>query len=92
MRIVLLAILAAFWLGATPVQAETGLDRVAKRFMALDRDGDDAVSFSEFMEMVRARARERFAAMDQNGDGEVTEEEFRSFWRKRKAEWYRPRH
>ena len=46
----------------------------AKRFAAMDKDGDGQVSAQEFF----AAAQQRFAAADVNGDGRVTKEELRS--------------
>lgn len=78
-------------IGASPALAgpATATDKVVKKFMALDRDGSEGVSWSEYMDMVQARARQRFIHMDANRDGEVNEEEFRSFWRREKTRWYR---
>lgn len=70
----------------------TPTDKIVERFMALDIDASNAVSFEEYMIMVRERAEARFAAMDGNGDGEVTAEEYRAFWKARRAKWYRIKH
>jgi hypothetical protein len=64
-------------------------DKIVKRFMALDSDESDGVSFEEYMLMVNQRAEDRFASMDGDGNGEVTGNEFRKFWKQRKAKWYR---
>jgi Ca2+-binding EF-hand superfamily protein len=48
--------------------------RRAKRFAAMDKDGDGKVSAQEFF----AAAQQRFTAADANGDGRVTKEELRS--------------
>jgi Ca2+-binding EF-hand superfamily protein len=51
------------------------LDAVrAKRFAAMDKDGDGQVSAAEFF----AAAQQRFTAADANGDGRVTQDELRS--------------
>lgn len=49
-------------------------DLKAKRFAALDKDGDGRVSAEEFF----AAAQQRFAAADLNKDGQVTREEIES--------------
>ena len=46
-------------------------DRRAKRFAAMDKDGDGQVSAAEFF----AAAQQRFTAADANGDGRVTKDE-----------------
>ena len=49
-------------------------DRRAKRFAAMDKDGDGKVSAAEFF----AAAQQRFTAADVNGDGRVTQDELPS--------------
>jgi Ca2+-binding EF-hand superfamily protein len=49
-------------------------DRRARRFAAMDKDGDGQVSAAEFF----AAAQQRFTAADANGDGRVTQDELRS--------------
>jgi len=66
-------------------------DRIVLRFMELDTDASEGVSFDEYMAMVNQRAEDRFRSMDANQDEEVSEEEFRQFWLTRKAQWYRLR-
>jgi len=46
----------------------------AKRFAAMDKNGDGQVPAAEYF----AAAQQRFAAADVNGDGRVTKEELRS--------------
>jgi Ca2+-binding EF-hand superfamily protein len=46
----------------------------ARRFAAMDKDGDGEVSAAEFF----AAAQQRFTAADANGDGRVTKDELRS--------------
>jgi Ca2+-binding EF-hand superfamily protein len=46
----------------------------AKRFAAMDKNGDGQVSAAEYF----AAAQQRFAAADTNGDGRLTKEELRS--------------
>jgi Ca2+-binding EF-hand superfamily protein len=46
----------------------------AKRFAAMDKNGDGQVSAEEYF----AAAQQRFAAADANGDGRVTKDELRS--------------
>jgi len=64
-------------------------DKIVAKFMALDTDADEGVSFEEYMTMVQERARARYDVMDADGDGEVTSEEYRNFWKSRMAQWYR---
>jgi len=64
-------------------------DKIVLRFMELDLDGTEGVSFEEYMTMVNQRAEDRFKSMDANADEEVSEEEYRNFWQSRKAQWYR---
>ncbi len=84
------ALMAAMWLaGVSPGLAGTATDKVVEKFMALDLDESDGVSWNEYLAMVQNRAHQRFMHMDANRDGEVSEEEFRDFWRREKARWYR---
>jgi Ca2+-binding EF-hand superfamily protein len=46
----------------------------ARRFAAMDKDGDGRVSAAEFF----AAAQQRFTAADSNGDGRITKDELRS--------------
>jgi hypothetical protein len=69
----------------------TATDKIVNRFMELDTDTSEGVSFEEYMTMVQQRATDRFASMDANEDGEVTAEEYREFWKARKAQYYRPK-
>ncbi len=64
-------------------------DKIVNAFMELDTDGDDGVSYKEYMTMVQQRARTRFGEMDINRDKAVSSAEYRQFWRKQKAQWYR---
>jgi hypothetical protein len=68
---------------------ETPTDKIVDRFMQLDTDQSDSVSFDEYMTMVQQRAKDRFDAMDTNHDGQVTPDEYRQFWQLRKQQWYR---
>jgi len=68
---------------------QTATDKIVDRFMTLDTDASEGVSFDEYMAMVQQRADDRFKSMDTNGDGEVTADEYRAFWQSRKAQWYR---
>lgn len=70
--------------GATGVTT----NKLANRFIALDRNGD-GVSFSEFMTMIESRARREYKEMDGNGDGRVSRYEYKRFWNERKAQYYR---
>jgi len=67
----------------------TATDKIVQKFMELDLDENEGVSFDEYMEMVYERAIDRFGQMDSNGNGEVTSEEYRSFWKERMAKYYR---
>ncbi len=67
----------------------TATDKIVARFMELDSDTTQSVSFAEYMAMVRQRAKARFASMDRNHDGEVTAEEYRAFWKAQKSQYYR---
>jgi len=77
---------------ATPESGPlTATDKIVNRFMELDTDTSEGVSFEEYMVMVQQRAQDRFASMDANQDGEVTADEYREFWMARKAQYYRPK-
>ena len=67
----------------------TATDKIVDRFMELDTDETEAVSYKEYMVMVKKRAQARFASMDKNRDGEVTAEEYRVFWKAQKSQYYR---
>jgi len=67
----------------------TSTDKIVDRFMELDTDASEGVSFDEYMAMVQQRAQDRFKGMDANEDGEVTADEYRQFWQSRMAQWYR---
>jgi hypothetical protein len=66
-------------------------DKIVKKFMQLDFDESEGVSFEEYELMVLQRMGERFYKMDTNGDDEVSAEEYRAFWKAKKAQYYRPR-
>ena len=81
-----------FLLGAVNAawgEALSSTDKIVNVFMELDADGNDGVSYEEYMTMVQERARTRFMAMDANRDEELSAEEYREFWSKKKAQWYR---
>lgn len=67
----------------------TPTDKIVDRFMELDTDESEGVSFDEFNMMVMERAMQRYSAMDTDEDGEVTSEEYRVFWKAQKAQYYR---
>lgn len=67
----------------------TPTDKIVDRFMELDTDESEGVSFDEFNTMVMERATQRYFAMDTDDDGEVTSEEYRAFWKAQKAQYYR---
>ncbi len=66
-------------------------DKIVNKFMALDLDESETVSYEEYKTMVMQRLDERFRLMDANEDGEIDEEEYRSFWTETKSQYYRPR-
>jgi len=74
---------------AKPSGPMTPTDKIVRRFMELDLDTSEGVSFEEYMTMVNQRAEDRFKSMDSNQDEEVSEDEYRTFWQTRKAQWYR---
>ncbi len=74
---------------AKPTGPLSPTDKIVRRFMELDLDATEGVSFEEYMIMVNQRAEDRFKSMDANQDEEVSEEEYRTFWQSRKAQWYR---
>jgi len=67
----------------------TATDKIVARFMELDTDVSEAVSFEEYMFMVLERTEARFALMDENQDGEVSADEYRQFWQAQKSQYYR---
>ncbi len=67
----------------------TATDKIVARFMELDTDVTEGVSFEEYMSMVLERTEARFALMDENQDGEVSADEYRQFWQAQKAQYYR---
>lgn len=75
--------------GADTSGPVTSTDKIVDRFMELDTDASEGVSFDEYMAMVQQRAEDRFKGMDANQDGEVTADEYRQFWQSRMAQWYR---
>ncbi|MDQ6983912.1 MAG: thymidylate synthase [Ghiorsea sp.] len=66
-------------------------DKVVEKFMELDFDESEGVSWDEYELMVMGRMGDRFNLMDANEDGEISEEEYRTFWTKTKSQYYRPR-
>ncbi|MDQ6975583.1 MAG: EF-hand domain-containing protein [Mariprofundaceae bacterium] len=72
----------------TATAAGVTTNKLANRFIALDRNGD-GVSFAEFMTMIESRARREYKEMDGNGDGRVSRYEYKRFWSARKAQYYR---
>jgi len=67
----------------------TATDKIVARFMELDTDVSEAVSFEEYVFMVLERTEARFALMDENQDGEVSADEYRQFWQAQKSQYYR---
>jgi len=74
---------------AEPTKAITATDKIVERFIALDTDETEGVSYEEYMVMVQARAKKRFSMMDRNHDAEVSASEYRHFWRTQKSQYYR---
>jgi len=72
-----------------PSEPLTATDKIVDRFMALDFDATESVSFEEYLIMVQERAEARFSLMDENQDGEVTADEYRQFWKTQKSQYYR---
>ena len=72
-------------------EALSATDKVVNKFMALDLDESETVSYEEYKTMVLQRLDERFKQMDANEDGEIDEEEYRNFWTATKSQYYRPR-
>ncbi len=66
-------------------------DKVVEKFMELDFDESEGVSWDEYELMVMGRMGDRFNLMDANEDGEISEEEYRTFWTETKSQYYRPR-
>ncbi len=96
LRIVaLMVLLGAFSTGAaaekegTSFRNMTSTDKIVKKFMQLDVDENESISFEEYMVMISERSTERFSQMDGDNDGEVTSEEYRAFWKERMAKYYR---
>ncbi|MDQ6954810.1 MAG: thymidylate synthase [Mariprofundaceae bacterium] len=74
---------------AKPTKAITATDKIVARFIALDTNKTEGVSYKEYMVMVQTRAKTRFSLMDSNHDNEVTADEYRHFWRTQKSQYYR---
>jgi len=66
-------------------------DKVVEKFMELDFDESEGVSWDEYELMVMGRMGDRFNLMDADEDGEISEEEYRTFWTETKSQYYRPR-
>lgn len=66
-------------------------DKIVEKFMELDFDESEGVSFEEYEVMVLQRMSVRFYEMDANHDDEVSAEEYRAFWKAKKSQYYRPR-
>jgi len=75
----------------TAAEILTATDKVVERFMELDLDESESVSFEEYQTMVLQRLDTRFTQMDGDADGEVSDEEYRQFWVDTKSQHYRPR-
>ncbi|MDX8397321.1 MAG: hypothetical protein R8K49_03270 [Mariprofundaceae bacterium] len=70
-------------------EPQTATDKIVNRFIELDLDETETVSFEEYMIMVQTRAEERFASIDKNQNGEASADEYRSFWKAQKSQYYR---
>ena len=90
-----LVFLSSFLLFIQPQWASSetlsATDKVVNKFMALDLDESETVSYAEYKAMVLQRLNKRFRLMDANKDGEVDEKEYRNFWITTKSQYYRPR-
>ena len=81
------------YLPSQPVQAEvvTATDKVVEKFMKLDTDASESVSYREYKSMVLQRLEQRFKHMDKNSDRSISQDEYRNFWTTRKSQYYRPK-
>jgi len=84
------SLLALFLPQISAAEILTATDKVVERFMELDLDESESVSFEEYQTMVLRRLDKRFSQMDKNADGEVSDEEYRNFWTTTKSKYYRP--
>lgn len=66
-------------------------DKIVEKFMELDADESESITFDEYQILVMDRLGNRFIEMDTNGDEQVTAEEYRNFWVDKKSQHYRPR-
>ncbi len=93
MLILLLLAATPAWAAQEADEEDSGpatvTDRIVDRFMALDSDKSDGVSYSEYRAFIDERIRQRYKAMDDNHDGEVTRDEYEAFWKARKSQYYR---
>ena len=96
MKVAVIPALIIVCVGSSPAWADdvekgplTATDKIVARFMELDTDETQGVSYQEYEAMVLERTKARFALMDQNHDGEVSAGEYRSFWKSQKAQYYR---
>jgi len=64
-------------------------DKIVEKFMGLDSNMSDTVSYDEYMAMVQERTQNRFSRMDRNHDGEVSADEYRRFWHQEQSAYYR---
>ncbi|MDX8383643.1 MAG: thymidylate synthase [Ghiorsea sp.] len=93
MRAALYILALLLCLPSQQVSAEvlTATDKVVEKFMQLDTDESESVSYREYKSMVLERLEQRFEQMDTNKDSSISEDEYRNFWTKQKSQYYRPK-
>jgi len=87
----LLAFITFFLPQVATCEISSTTDKIVEKFMELDIDESETVSFDEYEIMVMQRLGDRFIEMDTNDDDEISPEEYRAFWVKKKSQYYRPR-
>jgi len=87
----ILSFLSLFFAQQGYAEVLTATDKVVEKFMELDTDDSESVSFAEYKTMVNERLEQRFQKMDRDRNGNVSEDEYRNFWTQQKSTYYRPR-